>query len=275
MGGANLTISDLMVSFNVTRKGDQKATEGTVGIYNLNESHETLVRDRGVSVNLEAGYPGGRFGLIASGDIRKVQKERIGLDRVIRIHIGGHVKERAEAFVMLAYEGIVPLRTIISDAIAQGFPSLVAGSLHLIPGTAVEEDFSFSGQANSVLTGLLAPHNLLWYEDNGVIRITMPKQTNDDRSGGGIVVVSQRSGMIGSPTITDEGLLVKTLLDHRIGIDTRLRVQSEILDFAASGDAANARAIEGSSGDWKSIRVTHTGDNRDGQFQTEAELRSL
>lgn len=277
VGGANLNISDLMVSFHITRKADQKPAEGEISIYNLNESHETLIRDRGDSVHLEAGYIGARYGMLVSGDIRDTDKERNGLDRIIRIQVGGQVKKRAEAFVSLAYEGEIPIRTIIADTVAQGFPQLVLGDMALVPAAAIEEDFVYSGQGSTVLTGLLAPYEVLWYEDNGIIRFTRQGMSNDDRggSGGGVLSVSERTGMVGSPRTTTDGIVVTTLLDHRIGLDTRMQVKSEILSFAAGGDAANARAIETSSGVWKVITVSHTGDNRDGSYFTECELRPL
>ena len=271
----DLQVSELMIAFNISRKADATPAQGEISIFNLNESHETLIRDRGDSVILEAGYLGARFGLLVAGDIRRVDKDRNGLDRVLRMQVGGHVRQRTEAFVSVAYEGEAPVRTIVSDIVRQGFPGFPVEPISLIPADAVEEDYVFSGQAGQALRILLFAHGRLsWFDDNGIIRLTK-EFISSAQQAGGITVVSERTGMIGTPSITNEGVIVETLLDHRINLDGRVRVQSGILDFAASGDSANARAIEGSTGDWKVVAMNHSGDNREGSFRTSMELRPL
>ena len=270
----DLQVSELMIAFSINRKADSTPAQGEVAIYNLNESHETLIRDRGRSLILEAGYLGARFGLLVSGDIRRVDKDRNGLDRILRMQVGGHIRQRTEAFVSAAYEGEVSVRTIVSDIVQQGFPGFPIEPISLIPADEVEEDYVLNGQAGKALNQLLRPLRLSWFDDNGVIRITK-EFVSSAQQAGGTIVVSELSGLVGSPTITSEGVRAKTLLDHRINLDSQVRVESEVLNFAASGDAANARAIEGSSGDWKVVALNHAGDNRSGGFSTEMELRPL
>ena len=270
-----LSIKDLLIGFELERKADSTPAAGEIAIYNLNESNETRIRERGRRVRLSAGYMDGRYGLLFDGDVRRVDRERDNLNRITRIQIGGQTMRRTGAFVKIAVEPGEPIRDIFARAVKEGFPNLTLGPLDFIPADAVEEDgYTVHLKAGVVMTGIL-PVELRWYEDNGVIRITKRGESADDRRGENVVVVSERTGMIGSPSVTDEGIVVKTLIDHRIGLDTRLRIESAVLERAASGDAANERAIEETSGEWKVVALRHSGDNREGEFVTEAELRAI
>ena len=282
-----LTISNLFIKFEVKREADSSSASGKIEIYNLNESNETRIRERGETLKLLAGY-GDRLDLLAEGTTGNINREREGLDRITRIEYRGNVR-LIEATFGHAYLGLVPVRQIVKDAIAGragravaspgdpgGFPTLPGiqglslGALDAIPEDATEMDFSFDGPVKKLLTQLLRPLEVEWYEDNGIIRFSRRGMSMDDR----VVVISEGSGMIGSPTITESGIKVRTLLDPRLGLDSRIRVESRVRGRAASDDAANQRVFE-AGGDHKVLALVHQGDNREGDFFTEVETRRL
>ena len=252
---ADTTFENLMIRFSLRREASATPAEGSIDIFNLGAASEQRVRERGEEIRLEAGY-GGSFAVIFSGDVRRVERHREDLDRITRIHVGGHVARQVVSIFMRSYEGDVAVRTIVADAVAaMGFES---GPLDAIPVVAVETDFRWNGPTGPLLSKLLSPWGVQWFEEDGVVRFTAQGASGDDRLRG--VLISEGTGMIGTPTVTDEGLRVETQLDARLRLDTRFRVESVVL----TDDRV-----------YKVVQVVHRGDNREGQFSTSVEGRPV
>lgn len=266
-------VDSLYIRFRIKREATSTPAEGEVDIYNLNESNETRIRERAVRVVLEAGYQD-KLDCIFDGAVRRVERHRSNLDRVTRIHVGGKTaREGAErrSIFMRTYQGTVSIRDIIRDAV--NHMGLELGPLDLIPEDADEHDFTYNGSTQLMMTERLRPLGIEWYEENGVIRFSRYRMTQDDRPEG--ITISEHSGMIGVPTVTDDGIRVSTLLDARIQLDTRIQIESTVLQQAASGDAINERAAELDGGFWKVVELEHRGDNREGEYMTTMEGRPL
>ena len=259
-GNEALKIENLFISFNIRREGSKTPAEGKIEIYNLNESNETRIRERGKRLQLFAGY-GSDLNLIADGDVRRVERMRQRLDRVTRIQFGGNVTRRTQNIFNPMYENKVPIRQIVTDAVAA--MGLDLGPLDAIPDEEYPEVFTWERGAESALRLILLPHKIEHYEENGVIRFSVQGKSQDDRDA---IVISEKTGMIGTPTTTDDGMRVRTLLDPRLLIDSRVRIESASLE--------NERAEE-QKGVYKVSVVEHMGDNREGDFFTDIELKHL
>ena len=267
-------IEDLFIRFKVKREANPTPAEGVIDIYNLNQSNETRIRERAVRVLLEAGY-GDTLETIFDGVIRRVERVRADRDRITRVHVGGRTAIGAprRSTFLRTYEGDIAVRDIVRDGVAT--LGLELGDVSLIPEDAAETDFTYNGSTQLMLSERLRPLGIEWYEDSGVVRFSRFRTSSDDRTSG--VVVSERTGMIGSPTVTDDGVRVAMLLDARMRLDTRIRIetQASVVDRGASADAVNERAQELLGGVWKVIEVLHAGDNRDGEYRTTVEGRPV
>lgn len=263
-------IRNLLVRFRIRREATDTPAEGRIDIYNLNESNETRIRERAERVVLEAGY-GGTLDTIFDGDVRRVERQRADLDRITRVHVGGNVETRSRSIFIRSYEGEVAVRDIVTDGVAT--LGLQLGPVDLIPESAVETDFRYSGPTHVMLSQRLRPLGVRWYEADGVVHFTRLRRSIDDRPSG--VLISERSGMVGTPTVTDDGIRVRTLLDPRLRLDSLIRVESDVLPDAASGDSLNLRAGEFHQAEWKVVTVEHAGDNREGPFTTTVEARPV
>lgn len=260
--GEAVEIEGLFIRFEINKEADSKPNEGTIRIYNLNESTETQIRQRGVRVRLLAGYDGD-FALVFDGDIRKVEKERHGVDRISVITIGGNVFRLTNAEFIRSYEGAVSLKTIVSDALPSF--NLAQGAVDMLPDNVFLHDFAWSGRTYDLLDRVLRPQGIQWYETDGEINFSVNGATQDDL----IYVINADTGMIGSPTIADNGLRVQTLLNPRLRITGRVRIESLVIDDAAAQNDVSARAGE-YQGIYKITKILHTGDNRAGHYFSEA-----
>ena len=240
-----LVVDNLLIRFRIRREATSTPAEGHVDIANLHPDNERRIHERGRRVRLEAGY-GDVLNLIFEGDVRRVERQREALDRITRVHVGGNVMRQTspKAVIVHTWEGVTPIRTIVADAVAvMGFD---LGSLDLIPADAVETDFQYNDDARLLLTFRLKPLGIEWFEDDGVIRFSRIQKSASEVASA--VTISEASGMIGTPTVTDDGIRVITLLDNRIKLDSRVTVESSLLDDTTA--------------QWKVIVVEHSGDNR-------------
>ena len=264
-------LDQLHIEFNLVHKAAATPLQGEITIYNLNNDHEDIFRKRGVQIELFAGYINSRFGRIALCDVRRVDRNHLaaktrtrttsrftksGLNRLTRLHVGGQVEERATSFVDVSHKGVETVRDIIIQIVADGFPNMAVSNPEIIPSNLTEEDYLAGGIAGDVLTALLTKYGFNWYEDSGIIYITKDGEVAEELP---TVIISEQTGMVGAPTVTDKGVVVSTLLDHRISLATKVRIETK---------------TEEAAGDFKVISLRHRGNNRDGRFVTEIEAAS-
>lgn len=258
---SEVLIKDLYIVVEIKKEAQSTPAEGTVRIYNLNETNETLVRTKGERIRIIGGYEGGT-GLLFDGDIRKVERDRESTDRITTITLGGNVEKLTQATFIRSYEGQVRIRDIVQDIV----PSFALGieGLSGIPSGFVTNDFAWSGRSADALTRLLEPIGVLWYEDGGIISFSIEGVVGPDVA----YVLRSGTGLIGSPSVTDKGVKARVLMNPRITVNSRVQIISDVLQRSAQGDAQNARAAE-SQGFYKVTQVLHKGDNRDGEYVTE------
>lgn len=254
-------IKNLFIEFEVVKEAVATPGEGFVRVYNLNENTETRIKQKFEQVRIFAGY-GENTGLIFNGDGRRVERDREELNRITTVTIGGNVSKITRARVNRSYEGQVTVRQIVTDALPSF--NLDFDSVDVIPIAATQEDFAFSGRTSDLLKKILTPLNIYYYEVDGVVGFSVIGETPEQTS----IVINEFTGMVGTPSITDEGVKVKMLLNHQLNVNALVQIQSEVLDRAPNADAQNAKASE-QQGVYKITKLTHKGDNREGEFLTE------
>ena len=260
----SLVFGGLMFRWEIERTADSRQPSGRVSLFNLKADSEARVKERYTNLRLSAGYPD-RFGLLFAGQIKEVHRERQGLDRVTHADVGGMIAARGDPFqgrnvsVDVSFTGPLPLETIV-QYIASRMGMAVESFAHVASLQVVVEDYASGlGPARSHLDRLLEPYGMSWYEDNGILRFRKAGEAGIAKRG--VLLVSEATGMIGTPGIIGEGLRLKTLIDHRVELDGFVRVVSAFHGSAVAGL-------------WKCIRIFHYGDSREGEAATEFDVRS-
>ena len=250
-----LAVEDLRIEFGLRSELQQSSNPSTVKIYNLRRESASLIGDPDQVVQVRAGYEEDISDSVPliEGDIRRVLNEDTGLDRVTTIVIGGSDRATAAAVISLSIPGPVRLRQVVQDIVeAMG---LGVEQLYAIPeDDEIEDGYQFNGPGKTALRSLLAPRGLTAYEVGGKIHVAAA----DQASAGGVVTVSDQTGMIGSPSATETGARVKMALTGGIELDQLVEIDSLRL-----------------KGRFKVTSRVHRGDNWTGEFVTEIEARSL
>ena len=253
---SRIILSEPKIEFEIKRDSDPNPPTGTLTIWNLKQETENQIKQKDGAVVLSGGYAG-QVGTLINGTLRRVERERTGLARLTRLQVGGETtrSDMLGGITDKSYQGIVEVSKVVRDAIAD--MGLIMGSLALIPASAQVENYAFSGKATDFLTQILERVGLHWFDDNGVVRLN---RIGESIGGEGVVrVITPRTGLIGTPSITDEGARARMLLSPQIGIGDRVRIESVALE----------------NSEWKVASLLHKGDNWDGDFFTDLELRPL
>ena len=251
---AGLTISEPKIQIDIRREADSTPPTGHVSIYNLSETHEKNIHERGQDMILHGGF-GDNIGLLFDGKVQRVEKERREYSRITKIKIGGKAvltSRFARANVsMRSYGDFVPLVQIVEDLVTD--MGLEIGPTDLIPNE--KRRWYWNGSAAIGLYKALLGTEITWYEDDGTIRFNKPNHEQPDAE---TIELSAANGLIGAPTETDEGVKIRSLLrsSYRIG-------SVIVLD-----------AIK-TSGRFKITSVRHFGDNWKGSLYTDMDLRRL
>ena len=86
-----------------------------------------------------------------------------------------------------------------------------------------------------------------WFEDSGFISFSEIGTSTEE-----VALVNASSGLIGSPSVTDEGVKAVSLLNANIRPGGRVKVESSLV-----------------TGIYKVTQLVYRGDNREGDFFTE------
>ena len=253
---AGIRVSEPKIQFSLKRESDATPPSGQVQIFNLNADTEKQIYERGRTLVLSGGYDG-NLGLLFDGAVQKIERERIHLSRITRIKLAGQVvqKDVLSGVTFRGYNGDVSVRQIVTDIVSD--IGLQLGPLDLIPSGAMIHNWNYHGQASNALSIAVRDHGLTWFEDDGVIRFNMPGR-GTQQADADTIDLSTDNGLIGAPSVTDQGVKVRCLLRATTRMCNVVNVQSDT-----------------TSGRFKIIAIHHSGDNWTGSLFTELDLREL
>ena len=252
----------LRIAFRISREPDAPPA-GRIDIHNLAVATEDDVLERGEEITLVAGYEEtaaeifrGRLEKVTREEKRVVSRRRSGTSRITSLQVTSEAQgpELLGGFTSRGYQGEVPIRQLALD-MASDFGMPITG-LEAVPADATIANWVWSLSTAAGLTAILSRVGCTWHEDDGEIRIN--KIGSASPGGSGDFGIGIASGLLGSPTLTDEGASVVTLLNPLMRLGSRVTVDSKTVQ-----------------GTWKVAALAHEGDNWLGEFQTRLSLRPI
>lgn len=244
----SIQISNLRVKFSIQHSHDKKPNHAKISVINLNPTHRNLITNRQYNkIALSVGYGSvDDCRLIYAGQISKPHNERRGLDFYT---------------VMECDDGATAYRTAFMNV------TLAAGSTHsdvlnqcietmgdVQPGVVgVDGDVTLSrgrtcyGMTRHILSQVAGHHNADWSIQNGSLMMLTTEYCLPDDA----VVLSQSSGMIGSPQVTDNGIEVSCLLNPALQVGGLIRIDSILDEY---------------DGDYKIVALDISGDTHSNEW---------
>lgn len=241
-------IDSLRVAFDITKSIDAKPNPGKIDIWNLNREHmNRILSGEFNQVKLWVGYDTLR--VIYAGDIVKKAVIRDDLDFIISLECGdGHVDYQNSLMAVTLAAGSTDRDAF--NAAASAMRNTRAGAVDLPNAWSFPRARALTGNARDVLGRVARNNSADWsVQDGELVMIPAGKVLP-----GEAVLLSQETGMRGSPEATDNGLLLQCLCNPALRIGGLVRVQSIIEYF---------------NGDYKIVRLRHVGDGIGGDWISE------
>lgn len=249
---------EIRIAFDISKGIESSQNTAEISIWNLTEGHRNAVGKELDDIELEAGYmpPNGasNVGIIFKGQMRDVEHRRDGPDIITTLSCG----DGDRAFRRATISKTFPKGTSVEDVVEELYKQMekegVSRGEWKFPDDIQEKKFkrpySMCGSCTRELDTLGRGKGFYWSSQNGVIEIVPA-----DGYIGGTVLISPETGMIDTPTLTDNGVKVSALLNPEIRPNRRVRIQSETLEMNAEG------------GEYRVSQCAFTGNNLDGEFK--------
>lgn len=259
-GGAGLIINpanevtirdEMRIAFEVEKGLSGTANTAILRIWNLKESNRNAVGKEFDEVEIEAGYisniGGKKFGLIYRGAIRDIQHDRDNTDIITTVTCGDGDKALRKAVINKSYPKNTPVKTVLEDLAAELEKDGITRGEWKLPDDlpTMARPYAACGSCTRELDRLGRAFQFYWSSQNQKLEIVP-----GDDAFGTVVLINQQSGMIGSPAITDNGVVVKVLLNPEIRVGHKVKVESEHLE------------MNGANGEFRVSQLNFAGDNR-------------
>jgi hypothetical protein len=204
---------DLAMTFRIHKSLKPEPNTAELTIYNLNPDHRSALEQlKTASVLIEAGYEQGVSTLFL-GDLRTAISTNEGPDIVTKLSSGDGEKatKKSRVKVSLKKGAATPQKVLEAVAKALGvgegnlktaLSQLGAVANHFSEGTVI------TGSAAKEMTAICQSLGLTWSIQDGKLQILSLRKALD----GEAIKLSKDTGMIGSPTVDNDGVLSVNML---------------------------------------------------------------
>ncbi len=270
---SSVDYSNLRVRFKVQQSNLQRPNVAEIIITNPSKATAEAVQKEGKTISLEAGYQTG-FGLVFKGDI--IQK--IGPARESSQFQDTYLK-------ILATSGDRAYNfSVVSKTLAAGHTfkdqvntvldvmkpyGIVAGFMSDLGSKKMPRAKTFHGMARDVLRQIGLSTGADWSIQDDKLQVLKHKDTVP-----GAFVLNSRTGLIGMPVQTIDGIMVTCLLNPRIRPGTRIQIDQSSITRASISPNYTAEVQNSmiptvaTDGFYKAVIVDHEGDTRGGPWYT-------
>lgn len=204
------SIKDLRIVCDVQKSRITYPNKAKISIYNLKESTRNAIKKEFTKILVNAGYTGA-VSLLFKGDIKNVYHRIDGVDTVTEIYAADGDIAWQESVVNYSAAATQSLKdTVIS--VASTLTDVTIGNLlGLNQGKISNQTVTYSGATRYALDQLGETYQFDWCVQNNIFE-TVPKNGSATDSNVA-TIISAKTGMVGSPTVTNIGVDVTCFLN--------------------------------------------------------------
>lgn len=260
----NVADQDIRVEFQVEKSISSSQNKAEVRIWNLTENRRNSIGKELDNMRIEAGYiPAegeSNVGIIFSGQIRDVEHIMEGSDVITIVKSGDGDKAFKNSVISKTFPKGSSVKDV-TEGIYEEFKKqgVKKGEWQFPDGLEnFKRPYSICGACSREMNVLGKGKKFYWSIQNGTMEV-IPSNGYLP----GVVLLNKDSGLIGRPTITDNGVKATALINPEIRPNRTVKIESETLD------------VNGEDGIYRISKVRYSGSNRQGNFYVEIHGESL
>lgn len=263
--GKALDLSLLKIKFQVKMTGTATPNTADIRVYNISQDTAFQIQKEFTRVALQGGY-NSNFGLVFEGSIKQVIVSReFATDSYIDIIAGDGD---------IAYNFAIVNRTLAAGSQQIDQVNTAAASMNKIGGTNLSPPTNMPttqlprakvmyGPAKKYMKNVGKNSRHSWSIQNGTIQFV---PINGFLKGEAVVLTS-KTGMIGTPQQTNIGVNAKCLMNPLIRVGGRVKIDNKSIEgykinLAVPGSPANTPAPLTADGTYYVWTIAHSGDTR-------------
>lgn len=266
--GNGLDLSNLRIVFKIKKSDAQTPNTAEIRVYNLAKETASQIRKEFSTVLLQAGYDR-NYGTIFAGNIKQVRLGREnGTDSYIDIAAGDGDDAYNFAVVNSTLSsGATQQDQINSAASSMSGKAVKQGSITGVESNKLPRGKVMYGMARDYLRQSASATETSWSIQDGKIQFVkltglLPSQA---------VLLNSKSGLIGTPEQTNDGITVKCLLNPQLKIAGRVKIDQENIAEAqlpdtSKKDTVNKPVAIEDDGFYRLLTVEHSGDTRGNEW---------
>lgn len=260
--GQGLELGDLRVVFATHHADYETPNHADIRIYNLAETTAQQIKKEFTDIYLQAGYDG-LVGVIFAGQIRQA---RIGRENGTDTYLDILASDGDRAYNFATVNTTLAAGSTANDQIrvaqsAMQSHDVEAGDDPELDSPALPRGRVMYGMARTVMRDATESTNSTWSIQDGKVQVI-------DVQGylpGEAVVLTSQTGLVGQPEQTNEGIKVRALLNPRLKVGGRIKLDnrsiSEIRSEIKIG-AVNLAPRLDDDGLYRILAIDHSGDTR-------------
>jgi len=269
--GEARVIRDLRINFEITKSILSFPNLCRLNIYNPNEDTLAALQKKFTKIVINAGYEGD-VRLLFKGEIRNVFQNRAGVDRLITIYAGDGERDWQNATFNKTFTENVTISSAIEEVL-KSFEEVTVGVVNGLPQVADKlRGQTLSGSSKDILDQFADEYGFDWSIQDGEVIIT---PVESPLEGDEAVLVNAATGMIGSPTVTEIGADVTTLLNPRMLPNKAFKIESVNADIQLGNLFFRDIKRTTAEGTYKIQEVTFKGDSREGDWVSSVKGRII
>lgn len=275
--GQAIDLSALQIKFSVKKSGVMTPNTADIYVYNLDETTASLIKKEFTKVILQAGYVG-NYGVIFKGNIKWATNGRKDNTTTFLNILAGD-GDQAYNFAIVnktLAAGSSPMdqfNAAQASLSKQGVNQTYVGAL---PQTRLPRGKVLYGTTRDYLRDLANTHGFAWsIQDGGTVFISQGTYLPGDA-----VVITTKTGMVGTPTQTIEGIMAKTLMNPKLKCHGRVHIDNASiaaykLNINEPGSPANTPVPLSNDGFYYILVAEHSGDTRGTEWYTNLQTLAI
>lgn len=269
--GAALDISELRITFEVKKAMAYAPNQAKATIYNLAPETQNTIISTNNQLIIEAGYEGDQYGVIFQGNILRTWSQRSdGTDYTLGLLGLDGANFLGYGIVSGSYAAGATPRQIIQDSATKVSVPTQLGQLPAqMSDTKLPRGKVMFGRASDYYRQIAKGEGAMMYIEDGVVNLIKA----EDVPPGEVIELSPASGLIGTPTQTQTGISGKCLLNPRLKLGGLVKISSQYIN-QAEGSLGSYQVPLASNGQYRIIKLTHSGDTRGNTWYSEFEAIS-
>ena len=269
--GESRVIKDLRVNFEITKSILSFPNLCRLNIYNPNADTLAALQKKYTKIVINAGYQGD-IRLLFKGEVRNVFQNRSGVDRIITVYAGDGERDWQNATFNKTFTENVSISSAIQEVL-KSFEEVTVGVVNGLPQVADKlRGQTLSGSSKDILDNFADEYGFTWSIQDGEVIIT---PVESPLEGTEAVLINATTGMIGSPTLTEIGADVTTLLNPRLLPNKAFKIESIVADIQLGNLFFREVSKTTAEGTYKIQEVTFKGDSRDGEWTSSVKGRRI